>query len=105
MQAVRMIAVTVRATDGSGKSSAVIIPIAAISARPTNGWRGTLSNFIYRAFRLSGLYKASRKRHGNTQYTTDRPNVPSFRAKSRNPVALPEGNTPGSFDFASLRSG
>ncbi|MGA7275704.1 MAG: XdhC family protein [Candidatus Udaeobacter sp.] len=29
----------------------------------------------------------------------------SFRAKSRNPVASPETNAPGSFDSASLRSG
>ena len=40
------------ATDGSGKSSATIIPIAAINARPTNGWRGALSNFMYSRFSL-----------------------------------------------------
>jgi hypothetical protein len=37
MQSARIIAVAVRATDGSGKISAAIIPIAAISAKPTNG--------------------------------------------------------------------
>src|SRR5436190_24195418 len=62
MQSARIIAVGVTATDGSGKISAAIIPIAAISARPTNGWRGALSNFICWAFRLSSLYKASRNR-------------------------------------------
>jgi len=39
------------------------MPVADISARPTNGWRGALSKFIYRAFRLSRLYKASRNRN------------------------------------------
>src|SRR5207247_9731193 len=62
MQSARIIAVGVTATDGSGKISAAIIPIAAISAKPTNGWRGALSNFICWAFRLSSLYKASRNR-------------------------------------------
>lgn len=46
MQSARIIAVAVMAIDGGGKISAVIIPIAAITARPTNGWRGALSNFI-----------------------------------------------------------
>ena len=62
MQSARIIAVAVTAADESGKISAAIIPIAAMSARPTNGWRGALSNFICWAFRLSGLYKASRNR-------------------------------------------
>src|SRR5213592_554484 len=46
MQSARIIAVAVRAIDGSGRISAAIIPSAAITARPTNGWRGALSNFI-----------------------------------------------------------
>src|SRR5436309_14214557 len=46
MQTAKIIAIAVTAIDGSGKISAVIIPIAAITARPTNGWRGALSNFI-----------------------------------------------------------
>src|SRR6266496_3000607 len=60
MQSASIIAVAVTATDGSRKISAAIIPIAAMSAKPTNGWRGALSNFICWAFRLSSLYKASR---------------------------------------------
>jgi hypothetical protein len=35
----------------------VIIPIAAITASPTNGWRGALSNFTYRLFAYAGLRK------------------------------------------------
>ena len=62
IEADRLPSVIFSGPPGSGKSSAVIMPIAAISARPTNGWRGALSNFIYWAFRLSGLYKASRNR-------------------------------------------
>jgi hypothetical protein len=27
------------------------IPVIAIAARPTNGWRGALNNFIHRVFR------------------------------------------------------
>src|SRR5438874_12671962 len=46
MQSARIIAVAVRAIDGSGRISAAIIPSAAITARPTNGWCGALSNFI-----------------------------------------------------------
>jgi hypothetical protein len=46
MQSTRISAVAVTATGGSGRISAVIIPIAAIIARPTNGWRGALSIFI-----------------------------------------------------------
>src|SRR6058998_2005334 len=46
MQSARIIAVAVRAIDGSGRISAAIIPSAAITARPTNGRRGALSNFI-----------------------------------------------------------
>src|SRR6184192_3173027 len=46
MQSARIIAVAVTEIDGSGRISAAIIPSAAITARPTNGWRGALSNFI-----------------------------------------------------------
>jgi hypothetical protein len=52
MHSARITPVAVTATDGSGKISAVIIPIAAMSAKPTNGWRGTLSNFICGGFSL-----------------------------------------------------
>ena len=55
MQSARIIAVAVKATDGSGMISAAIIPIAAMSARPTNGWRGALSNFIHRLFAHQAL--------------------------------------------------
>jgi hypothetical protein len=48
MQSMRISAAAVTAMDGSGRISAVIIPIAAMTAKPTNGWRGALSNFIYR---------------------------------------------------------
>src|SRR5207248_3096945 len=105
MQSARIIAVGITAADGTGRISAAIIPMAAISASPTNGCRGALSNFIYPGFSLIRPLQGKPQKARNTQYTTDRPNVPSFRAKSRNPVALPEGNTRGSFDFASLRSG
>jgi hypothetical protein len=60
MHSARIITVAMRATDGSGMISAATIPIAAMSARPTNGWLGALSNFICWAFRLSSLYNASR---------------------------------------------
>src|SRR5256884_2735631 len=46
MQSARIMAVAVREIDGSGRIPAAIIPSAAITARPTNGWRGALSNFI-----------------------------------------------------------
>ena len=46
MQSTRISAASVIAMDGSGRISAVMVPIAAIAARPTNGWRGALSNFI-----------------------------------------------------------
>jgi hypothetical protein len=46
MQGMRISAAAVTAMDGSGRISAVIIPIAAMTAKPTNGWRGALSNFI-----------------------------------------------------------
>jgi hypothetical protein len=63
MQSARIITAAVTATDGSGKISAAIIPIAAMSARPTNGWRGALSNFIEWRFRLCRVRKASRNRY------------------------------------------
>ena len=37
MQRARIINAAVTATDESGKISAAIIPVAAISAKPTNG--------------------------------------------------------------------
>jgi hypothetical protein len=33
----------------------VIIPIIAIAARPTNGWRGTFGTFIHRLFAYRAL--------------------------------------------------
>jgi hypothetical protein len=62
MQIARIITAGVMAKEGSGKISAMMIPVAAINARPTNGWRGALSNLIWCAFRLSGVHKASRNR-------------------------------------------
>jgi hypothetical protein len=62
VQNARAIAVAVRAAGGGGKISAVIIPTAAINARPTNGWRGALRNFMRWRFRLSRIGKASRNR-------------------------------------------
>src|SRR5215831_5387727 len=50
MQIPTIIAAEISAVDVSGKISATIIPAAAIGASPTNGWRGTLSNFIHRFF-------------------------------------------------------
>ncbi len=62
VQITMAIAVTSRAEGKSGKKSANVIPNPAMTARPTNGCRGAPSNFIYRAFRLSKLQKASRNR-------------------------------------------
>src|SRR5213083_990071 len=75
MQSERIIAVAVAATDGRGKISAAIIPVAAISAKPTNGWRGALSNFICWAFRLSSLYKASRNHRDLKMRERPTPNI------------------------------
>jgi hypothetical protein len=44
------IAVTSRAEGKSGKKSANVIPNPAMTARPTNGWRGALSNLIVPLF-------------------------------------------------------
>jgi putative ATPase len=38
-------------------SSVTIIPTAAINARPTNGWRGALSSFIYPQFSLIACWQ------------------------------------------------
>src|SRR5262249_26788849 len=48
MQMARITAIEMSAVGRSGKISATIIPVIAISARPTNGCRGALSNFTYR---------------------------------------------------------
>src|SRR5262249_112063 len=50
MQTSTIIAAEMSAVDASGTISATTIPVAAISASPTNGWRGTLSNFIHPFF-------------------------------------------------------
>src|SRR4029077_9321683 len=62
MQSASIIAVGIRAADGSGRISAMVIPIAAISARPTNGWRGALSDFIHRLFAHRALGRQARNR-------------------------------------------
>ena len=46
MHAARIIAAGASAVDRTGKVSATTIPVMAISARPTNGCRGALSNFM-----------------------------------------------------------
>jgi len=79
MQSARIIAVAVTATDGSGKTSAVMIPVAARNARPTNGWRGALSDFICCAFRLSSVNKASPQSPSSRTL----PEAPSAREPSR----------------------
>src|SRR5262245_23913381 len=57
MQIASAIANAVKATAERGKMSAMIIPIAAISDKPTNGWRGAFRNFIHRLFAYSALAK------------------------------------------------
>src|SRR6267378_2850337 len=67
MQSARITAVGIRATDGSGRISAVMIPITAMSARPTNGWRGALINFIHRLFAHRALGRQARNRELQSQ--------------------------------------
>ena len=55
MQIARTIAATINAAEESRRTSAKIIPIAAMSASPTNGWRGAFSNFIHRLFAYPAL--------------------------------------------------
>jgi len=70
MQTAKIIAIAVTAIDGSGSISAVIIPIAAITARPTNGWRGALSNFIDGLFAYPGFTRQAAIASGNHQNPT-----------------------------------
>ena len=67
MQSASIIAVGIRAADGSGRISAVITPITAMSARPTNGWRGALINFIHRLFAHRALGRQARNRELQSQ--------------------------------------
>ena len=50
MPAARMIVTTVKAAQGRGTTSAMTIPIAAMSAKPTNGCRDAFRNFIVLLF-------------------------------------------------------
>src|SRR5437773_9763759 len=62
-----------RRVDGErGKQSAKITPIAATTARPTNGWRGPLNNFIVRFSSISRgqrkLFSARAKLRSRTEH-------------------------------------
>ena len=57
MQLPRTIAAKINTVDRSGTISATVIPVAAINASPTNGWRGALSGFIYSQFSLIACWQ------------------------------------------------
>ena len=69
MQIVRIIVAGDKTIDGIGKSSATVIPAAAISARPTNGWRSAVTSiftqplFAYRAFTRQAAIANSKHRY------------------------------------------
>src|SRR5689334_24791819 len=50
MHTARMIVATTKATSERRNGSAMIIPSAAMTAKPTNGWRGPFRNFIVLLF-------------------------------------------------------
>ena len=50
-----IIEVATSAEEESGKKSARMIPRPAITANPTNGWRGALSSFINWLFAYPAL--------------------------------------------------
>ena len=54
MHAVRIIAAGTSAVVRTGRISATVIPIMAISARPINGCRGGVGNFMPSQFSLIG---------------------------------------------------
>src|SRR5439155_4009508 len=61
-----------RRVDGErGKQSAKVTPIAATTARPTNGWRGPLNNFIVRFSSISRgqrkLFEQTREREAKVE--------------------------------------
>jgi hypothetical protein len=80
-QIATLIAITRRTGEERGKKSAKIIPTAATIAKPTNGWRGPLNNFIVRFSSISRgqrkLFEQSREREAKVK---DRAQVTPGRA-------------------------
>jgi hypothetical protein len=76
-----LIAIARRTDEERGKNSAKIIPTAATTAKPTNGWRGPLNNFIVRFSSISRgqrkLFEQSREREAKVK---DRAQVTPGRA-------------------------